>query len=70
MLAEMLQIWQAFLILVFLGLAFLLAVTFTAVWTTRVISKRQELTESKWQELVEILIHNAREHGGIPGGQH
>lgn len=63
LLLQMERIWTAFIILAFLGLLFLLAIFITAIWSVRSVNKRQALTEGKWNTLVELLIHNAKEHG-------
>lgn len=55
------QLWTAVVVLAFLQLLFMLGMVFAAVWSVRSVTKRQDATEAKWNELVSLLIHNARE---------
>jgi hypothetical protein len=67
------QLWTAVVVLAFLQLLWIIVIAFSAAWSVRSVNKRQdaieaawrerlEATQEKWNQLVEILLHNAREH--------
>lgn len=57
---QLTQLWEAMVVFAFLQLTFMLGVVFASVWSVRSVNKRHQVTEDKWNELLALLIHNAR----------
>jgi len=60
-LTQLEALWHAIGALAFLGLVFIASIFFAAAWSVRNVNRRQEQIEHKYNGVIEILLHNAKE---------
>lgn len=70
------NLWTAEVLMLWGGLMFIALMLFAAAWSVRSVNRRQDQTERRWEarqeqleqkwvQLVDLLIHNVKEHGTV-----
>ena len=60
-LTQLEALWHAIGALAFLGLVFIASIFFAAAWSVRNVNQRQEHLQHKYDGVLELLLHNAKE---------